>query len=144
MLLHDPYALHRKWWDRDWKPELGDDAWTDWDFVLAEVYQLIEDYTDNQSGQIMWFDQSGDVYWEARSVFSGSMAEIERVQKERGELKRGESLYAVPIFADPENKPTLSSWIADIESQKADLRPGHLRDSRPPNAEELAAMNNAQ
>lgn len=137
MLLHDPYALHRKWWDWEWKPEIGDDAWTDWDYILAEVYQLIQDYTDRNTGQLLWYDQSGDVYWDVQSSFSGSAAAVELKQKNYT-LKPGESLYAVPVFG--EVKPTLASWAKDMEEQKADLRPAFARDARPPTSAELKAL----
>lgn len=143
MILHDPYALHRKWWNYDWKPELGDDSWTEWDYILAEVYQVIEDYTDSQTGQWMPYDQSGEVHWDVQSSFSGSAQAIQLAQKARGELKPGESLYAVPVFDNPDNKPTLSTWIQDIDEQKADLRPVHARDARPPTPEELRELKKA-
>jgi hypothetical protein len=140
MILHDPYAMHRKWWDADWVPGVGDTEWTDWDFVLAEVYQIIEDYTDKNSGQWIPYDSSGDIWWEVKSSYSGSTEAIEREQKNRGELKPGESLYAVPVFDESKPKPTLESWARDIEDEKADRRPEEHRNARPPTAEEIAAL----
>ncbi len=141
MILHDPYALHRKWWDWGWKPELGDDSWTDWDYILAEVYQVIEDYTDKQSGQWMPFDQSGDVYWDVKSMYSGAQEAIQKEQERRdGGLKPGESLYAVPVFDESKPLPTLTSWMIDMQEEKADRRPSELRDARPPTPEEIRAM----
>jgi len=140
MILHDPYALHRKWWDEDWVPVPGvDDAWTDWDYLLAEVYQLIGDYTDDKTGQWMPFDQSGDVYWDVKSIFSGSAAAIEKYEKNRTELEPGESLYTVPIFKG--EKPTLRTWMEDVANERADLRPVEAINARPPTPAELAAMN---
>lgn len=140
MILHDVYALHRNWWDWNWKPGAGDTDWTTWDFVLADAYQVIEDYTDKQSGQWLPYDQSGDVYWDVKSHISGSLAAIEKEQERRKELKPGESLYAVPVFGDEQNKPTLESWLKDVQEDANDARPTKAKDARPPTAEELAAM----
>lgn len=144
MILHDPYAMHRKWWDPEWTPGVGDTEWTDWDFVLAEVYQIIEDYTDKNSGMWLPFDASGDIWWDVKSNFSGSMAAIEREQKSRGELKPGESLYAVPVFDESKPRPTLETWIRDISEDKSDMRPSEHRDARPPTAAERALLKKSQ
>lgn len=144
MILHDPYALHRKWWDWTWKPTPGiDDAWTQWDYVLADTYQVIQDYTDPETGQWMPFDQSGEVDWDVEIKYSGSAEALDR-EREKRELKPGESLYAVPVFRNPDRKPTLASWIADVEEGKADRRPPEARDARPPTAEERAKMREAR
>jgi hypothetical protein len=140
MILHDVYALHRKWWDWEWKPGAGDTEWTTWDYVLADAFQVIEDYTDAESGQWLPFDQSGDVYWDVKSRISGSLAAIRKAEENRKELKPGESLYAVPVFKDENNKPTLESWLNDVAEEKNDARPAQARDARPPTPEELAAM----
>jgi hypothetical protein len=140
MILHDAYALHRKWWRHDWTPGVGDTDWTTWDYVLADVFQVIEDYTDPNSGQWMPYDQSADVFWDVGSSFSGAQAAIDRERERRkGELKPGESLYATPTFRDEKNKPTLASWFAELEEGKAGL-PVNAKGARPPTAEELAAM----
>lgn len=144
MILHDPYALHRKWWDREWKPEFGDDSWTDWDYILADVYQTIDDYTDKSTGQYMPFDQSGDVWWDVKSKFSGSEAAIDKAKESRGDLKPGESLYAVPVFDETKPKPTLESWAKELDEGKADLRPAQHVAARPPTPEELAELRSSQ
>lgn len=144
MILRDPYALHRKWWDVEWTAEPGDTEWTEWDYTLAEVYQVIEDFTDPESGQFMPYDQSGIVRWEVRSVYSGALEAIERARESRKELKPGEKLYAVPVFDTPDQKPTLDDWIKDINSNKADRRPPEAYDSRPPTPEELLALRDLE
>lgn len=141
MILKDPYALHRRWWDESWQPGLTSKDWTDWDYVLADVYQIIEDYTDDRSGQIMWFDQSGEVDWDVDKVSSGSLAAIEAAE-EKNNLKAGERYYAKPTFRDPDNKPTMAQWLKDVGEGKADGRPSQHRNARPPTTEELAAIDN--
>lgn len=143
MILHDPYALNRKWWVRDWKPTVEDNAWVAWDYALAEAYQVIDDFTDKESGQYLPYDASGEVDWEVRSKFSGSNAAIERERESRKELKPGESLYAVAVFRNPDNKPTLKSWIADVEAGVDDGRPPEAEGARPPTGAELRALRAA-
>ena len=140
MILHDPYALNRRWWDREWKPDPTDTAWPQWDFVLADTYQIIDDFTDKESGQYIPYDSSGEVDWDVQSKFSGSSAAIEKARESRKELKPGETLYAVPTFRDPDNKPTLKTWIRDVEENKADLRPPEAMGSRPPTLLELQQL----
>lgn len=138
MILHDQYAMHRRWWDESWSPGPNDKDWTDWDYLLADVYQVIEDFTDAESGQWIPYDQSGDVYWETEIKFSGALAAVQSEDSEK--LKPGESYYAVPKFRDPDNKPTLESWARDKQEGRADGRPPEARNSRPPTAAELKAL----
>lgn len=140
MILKDAYAGHRDPRDWDWKPSPGDTDWTTWDFVLSDVYQVIEDYTNSANGQYRWIDESGDVYWDVHSSFSGYEEAIEKHRESRKELKPGESLYATPLFTDEENKPTFSSWIKGMQEGEGDRRPSRAKGARPPTAEELAAM----
>ena len=136
MLLHDPYAGNRKWWDHNWEPDGNSRDWTDWDYVLADVFQVIEDFTDKSNGQYLPYDQSGEVHWDVKSKFSGHDEAIEK-HRENHEAKPGESFYAVPVFDDPDNPPTLATWMQDIAEDKADLRPDVHRDARPPTGDEL-------
>lgn len=142
MLLHDPYAGHRKWWDRNWKPDHTSKDWTDWDYVLADVFQVIEDFTNKSNGQYLPYDQSGKVRWVVKSSFSGHDEALEKY-RESHEAKPGETFYAIPEFDDPDNPPTLASWMKDMEEDKADLRPEGHRDARPPTAEELRMAREA-
>lgn len=140
MILHDPYAMHRHWWDEEWRPGLGDTDWVVEDYILADVYQIIEDFTNKDNGVWLPYDQSGDVWWDVEERYSGYDEAIAKAQESRKEPKPGITLYAVPTFADPDNKPTLESWIRDMNEGKADGRPEKARNGRPPTPEELAAM----
>ena len=139
MLLHDPYAMHRKWWQWDWKPGVGDTDWTEWDYILADVNQLIEDFTDKQSGQWLPYDTSGAVHWDIESKFSGAEEALQKWQ-DKHEAKPGETFYAVPVFDDPDNKPTLKSMMEESEAGEMDRRPAQAKGGRPPTAEELKRM----
>lgn len=51
MIMQDEWFGHR---DPFTHQPVGDkDAWTSWDFLLSNVYQLIEDFTD-QHGFLLW------------------------------------------------------------------------------------------
>lgn len=149
MLFHDQYAMHRKWWNEwlwgePWVPDAMSKDWTDWDYILSDVYQIITDFTDPESGQIMWFDQSAEVYWDVKRKSSGYMEAVENARKGDKELPAGVTLYAVPEFMNPDNKPTMASWLKDLEEDKADRRPSEHRNARPPTPEELAAIRALQ
>lgn len=122
MILHDKYAGYRDWdnpyWDVEKAPYVNPQEWTDWDFTLASVSQLIEDYTNKANGQLFWIDESPDVDWEVRSAFSGYDAAIDREKKERDSLDDGESIYAVPIFKGDE-RPTIHQWLKMLEDNSA-------------------------
>jgi len=80
------------------------------------VLQLIEDYTDKSNGQLMWYDQSDEVEWEIRSIFSGSRAAEE---SDEADLEPGESRYAVPIFKEGKPRPTIHDWLKSLEEDEA-------------------------
>lgn len=145
-ILQDPYALHRRYWEDDWEPDpVGDTAWTDWDFALDKAFQIIEDYTDAQNGQLIWWDQSPEVRWEVRTRSSGHDAAVERKRRsmeEAGkEYEPGDSPYAVPVFDNPDNPPTMLSWLEMLEEEDGRIRPrGAQQGGRPPTAQEKAEL----
>lgn len=143
VILGDPYAMHRKWWEPGW---VGDPAlvgvWTDWDYVLLHAYQLDEDLTDSESGQFKPYDESGDVKWEVHVSTSGSMEAIERFQENR-EKKPGERIWVEPVFDFPEDKPTIGGWMVEREAGR-DRVPVERRNARPPSPAELAALREAK
>lgn len=148
MILHDPYAIHRHWWaelidEPEWQPDDTSRDWTDWDFILADVYQVICDFTGDY-GQWLPDDTSGDVWWDVKSKFSGYEEALEKAREERGELKPGETLYAEPVYDESKPKPTLESMFADMESGVDDRRPSERTGARPPTSAELEALRAAR
>lgn len=142
MIFHDPYAMHRPYWHEwlwgePWKPDHTSRDWVEWDFILADVYQVIMDLTDPETGQLMIYDQSSEVYFDVKLRYSGAQEALENYRKNHPELPAGASPYVVPVFRDPDNKPTLEDWIKNLEEDKADRRPEEHRDARPPTPEEL-------
>lgn len=141
MILGDDFAGHRCWWDPDWveDPALIN-VWTDWDFALLRAYQIIEDYTDKETGQLVWIDQSPEVDWDVKSSFSGSIEAEERAMKNR-ELKPGERLYSVPVPRNPDDPPSMSKWLEDMENDTARPMPANAPSgARPPTPDELAQI----
>lgn len=145
MILKNQYAGHIKWWrftwGEDWKPEANDRDWTEWDYILADVAQVIDDYTDSESGQLMWIDQSDYVYWDTRRRESGS---VHAIRKEEAKLKPedyGVSFYAVPVFPENVERPTLTSWLMSQIEDDDPVTAQKRERGRPPTAEELEAMS---
>lgn len=138
MILGDDYAGHRHWWNPDWIPDPAlINVWTEWDFALLRAYQIIEDYTDKATGQLVWIDQSPEVDWDVKSSFSGSRAAEDRYMKDR-ELKPGETVYAVPSIRNPEDPPSMIKWLEDLENDRAMPMPANApKGARPPTPEEL-------
>lgn len=115
-ILRDKYAGYRDYgnplWEYERGPYVNTSEWTTWDYALASTLQLIEDYTDKSTGQLYWYDQSDKVEWEVKSMFSGSQAALDR-EKDR-DLEPGETLYAEPVFRNPEDRPTINEWLEDL------------------------------
>lgn len=114
MILRDKYAGYRNYEDDNWeinesRPYMSSE-WTDWDFALASVGQLIEDYTNKDNGQLYWIDSSDKVEWQVRSSYSGYDAAMDG---ESESLEPGESRYAVPVY-DEDDPPTLTEWIESL------------------------------
>lgn len=122
MILRDKYAGYRDWdyplWDSLCAQDVDYKSWTDWDYTLASMAKLIDDYTNKHNGQLYWVDESADVDWEIRHSYSGYDAAIEREQKERGEMDPGESIYAIPIFNE-EKLPRITDWLKMLEDDAA-------------------------
>lgn len=152
MLLHDPYAGHRKWWSeylygQPWVPGESDQSWTTWDYILADVLQVIEDFTDSESGQLMWLDQSGDVWWESRRIDSGYLAAVEKAQEDAKTDEKGVRYYAVPIFDPNKPKPTLESWLNDNQEdpdRQGRRVPSDHKGARPPTPDEIRRMRESR
>lgn len=144
MLLHDPYAGNRKhwrWmWGELWRPKPSDKDWTFWDYVLADIVEIIEGYTDPNNGQLRWIDESGDVWWDVKESYSGFDEAVENKQAKDEEHKPGVSYYAVPIFNDNLPRPTLESWIKAQASETTTRIPAEHAGAHRPSAEELSAM----
>jgi hypothetical protein len=117
-ILRDRYAGYRDWddvlWENERAPYVDSDKWTSWDYVLASVAQLIEDYTDKNNGQLFWVDASDKVDWEVRSTFSGYDAAI-KAEEETHDFQPGETLYAVPVINE-DDPPTFQEWLEKLDS----------------------------
>lgn len=113
MLLHDHYALHRDPWSN--KP-FENVVWTDWDYVLAECIQLIEDYTTPE-GHLGWESDSERVTFDARRKINKARAAIDRKTKgsEKNPYKAQDGEYWVtsPVLMRGEDWPTIGEWFEE-------------------------------
>lgn len=110
-ILHDHHALHRDWFTGE---PTGDTHPTEWDYILADVYQIIEDNT-NKHGHLRWEADSDLVAFDAKKRIDKAQAAIDR--KTRGgknkpyEPSPGEYWVTSPVLKNPDGKwPTLEDW----------------------------------
>lgn len=143
MLLNDPYAGHRKWWNPLYRPTPSmATVWTEWDFILLRVFQYLEDYTTG-SGHLIWVEQDPDVYWEINKVESGYERAIHEY-RETNDLKPYESANAKPTWADDVEPPSMEKWLKRLDEEHDSGGFDHPEGGtpRPPTAEELARLRN--
>lgn len=119
MLMHDHYALHRN----PWTDEPADAiVWTDWDYLLAECVQFIEDYT-TQEGHLAWESESERVTFDARRKINKARAAIDRKTKgsEKNPYKPYDGEYWVtdPVLMRGDDWPTLDEWLEEQNRKNA-------------------------
>lgn len=73
MLMSDEWFGHRHWFTGD--PQGSKDEWLPEDFMFAQVYQLIDDFTD-QYGFLAW-----EVNDPMQRVYVDTKLDIDRVQQ---------------------------------------------------------------
>lgn len=146
VILQDPYALHRHWWDRYWEPDpVRDTQWTNWDYVLVKAYQVIQDMTDASSGQLLWLSQSGRVFWDTESRIDGAEAAVQKATEERKKLEPGERIFAVnPHVAPGEELPTMIEWLEEIESGQLGRERGAESAGIAPDLDAIEALREAR
>jgi hypothetical protein len=117
-ILRDKYAGYRDYdnphWDFERAPYVNPAEYTRWDYLLASVVQLLEDYTNPNNGQLRWFDESDKVEWDVKSSYSGYDAALDKDDKN---LEPGESRYAVPLY-DEDDPPTIYEWLEALENDE--------------------------
>lgn len=116
-VLRDKYAGYRDYdnprWDIERAPYVNANEYTEWDFLLASVAQILEDHTNPNNGQLRWFDESDKVEWDVKSGYSGYDAALDRDERE---LEPGEYRYATPTY-DEDDPPTFWEWIESLEEE---------------------------
>lgn len=145
MLLGDPYAGHRKWWDPDW---VEDPAiamiWTEWDYLLMRTYQYLEDFT-SPNGHLAWVEEDPDVGWDIDVVESG-FEKAMHDYRENNDVKDWQNLRARPVWEDDVEPPSMEKWLKRAEENASGGFPSMPQGGtpRPPTAEELAALRNPE
>lgn len=134
--------MHRDYEDPWWIPEpVRDTAWTDWDYILVEVYQAIESYTSPSSGQPRWISEDPEVYWETEVRVDFADASVRKATEAMKEVPAGGSVYPVnPKKKDDKPFWTIQEWLQSL-SEKGETEQGAPKEKgRPPTPLELKAI----
>lgn len=117
-ILQDHYAHFRDSFSYEVD---GTPVWTEWDFALLNALQTIEDYTDPETGELVFVEQSDRVTYDATRYTKKSVAAVER--KTKGSDKKpyksqpGERWRTKAKVMDGGELPTLSEFIAEQEKK---------------------------
>lgn len=88
------------------------------------AFQTIEDYTDSETGHLVWVEQSDKVTFDAKRYVKKSIAAVERKTKgsksKAYKAQDGERWRTVPRVMGGGDMPTLSEWI-EQEQKKSGL-----------------------
>lgn len=94
--------------------------WTDWDYSLATALQVIEDYTDPETGHLLFVEQSDRVTFDAIKYTKKSVAAVERkTSGKKYKATPGERWRTKPRVMDGGEMPTLAEYIAEMERKGA-------------------------
>jgi hypothetical protein len=113
VLLYDYHALHRNWFTGDVDEE---PTWTDWDYILAEVGQMLEDYRTPE-GHMFWEAESERVTFNAQRKINKAKAAIDR--KTKGSKNKpyspqdGEYWTTEPVLMYGDDWPTIEEWMEE-------------------------------
>lgn len=111
MLFHDFYALNRDTVTGEPNPSV---VWSDWDYILAEVIQFIDDYTTPE-GHLLWEAESDRVTFDARKKINKARAAIDRRTKgsknKQYEAADGEYWVTEPVLMRGDDWPTINEWF---------------------------------
>lgn len=116
MLTHDWFAGHRDWWTGE---PLTDNPYpTDWDLLLDEAYQIIEDYTDD-NGILIWERESDRVTFDAIPRVNKALAARDKKTSGKNYKPRhGEYWEFKPILMRGTEWPTLEEYFEE-KAEKA-------------------------
>lgn len=101
------------------------EAWTKFDFLLLEAYQMLQDETCNQCGSPIWIcrnEFATNVGFKVKSVKCFAKAELERhaeIQEKRGNKKKtyGEQDVVVPYTYDDGEFPSRAGYFEGLYKQ---------------------------
>ena len=90
------------------------EPWNDFDFLLLEAYQLLQDETCSQCGNPIWIchnEEAANVGFKVKTSKCFAQAELEKYQekednKKTKKKKYGEKPYVVPFTYDNSNFPS--------------------------------------
>lgn len=98
----------------------GTPHWTDWDYSLATALQLVEDYTDSETGHLVFVEQSERVTFDATKYIKKSVAKVERMTNGKNyKATPGERWRTKPVVMDGGEMPTLTEWLEEQRKKGA-------------------------
>jgi hypothetical protein len=106
--------------------EQPDEPWTEFDFMLVEAFQMLQDETCGDCGNPIWIcrnDKASNVGFKIKTSTCFAKAELEkwqeREEKAKGKKKKyGQSPYVVPYTYDESQLPSRKSfYLGTIEDK---------------------------
>jgi hypothetical protein len=95
--------------------------WTDFDFLLVEAFQILEDETCNQCGNPIWIcrnEDASNVGFKVKKSVCFATAELERWQAQQekagAKQKPGETPYAMAYTYDGSPMPTREEFYKSL------------------------------
>lgn len=101
------------------------DPWTDFDFMLLEAFQMLEDETCQECGNPVWVcrnEDAANVGFKIKTSTCFAKAELERWQEreEKNKTKRkrfGQSQYVVAYTYDDSDLPSRKSFYMSLANR---------------------------
>jgi len=96
--------------------------WLEVDYALATAMQVVEDYTDNETGHLVFVEQSDRITFDTEKYTKKSVAAVER--RTKGSAKKpyesspGERWRTIPRVMHGDGFPTLKEWLAEQDRKK--------------------------
>lgn len=101
------------------------DPWTDFDFILVEAMQILEDETCSQCGNPIWIcrnENAHSIGFKVKTATCFATAELERWQekeekKNTKKKKYGQYPYTVPYSYDGSDMPSRIEFYRGLMAQ---------------------------
>nr|DAW17423.1 MAG TPA: hypothetical protein [Caudoviricetes sp.] len=99
--------------------------WTEFDFLLVEAWQMLQDETCSQCGNPIWIcrnDSASNVGFKVKTSVCYATAELDkwREKEDKRKVKRkayGESPYVIPYTYDDSPLPTRSQYLNSLSDK---------------------------
>lgn len=103
------------------------EPWTEFDFLLIEAYQILQDETCNECGNPIWIcrnEEAGNVGFKIKTAKCFAKAELdkynEKEEKKKSKKKSyGEYPYVIPYTYDESDFPSRRSYYESLIQRDA-------------------------